>query len=56
MDDDYRQFVDAAKTKDVAAPTPLIRNHKELHDYAGDDGSLSAERTRARDWRRSGDF
>ena len=36
----YRLFVHAAEAKDVDALTRIIRSHKELHHYVGDDGSL----------------
>jgi hypothetical protein len=36
----YLQFVTAAETKDLETLLRLIREHPELHDYEGDDGSL----------------
>jgi hypothetical protein len=36
----YLQFVSAAEAKDLDTLLRIIREHPELHDYEGDDGSL----------------
>jgi hypothetical protein len=38
--DTYLQFVRAAEAKDEITITRLIREHPELHNFEGDDGSL----------------
>lgn len=38
--DTYLQFVRAAESKDIETLTLLIREHPELHNFQGDDGSL----------------
>lgn len=36
----YSQFVAAAEARDLDTLVRIIREHPELHDYEGDDGSL----------------